>query len=41
MIEQVQLTELAARLPLQLSGGQQQRVALARADHHAAARAAA
>ncbi len=31
MIEQVQLTELAARLPLQLSGGQQQRVALARA----------
>ena len=31
MIEQVQLTELAARLPPQLSGGQQQRVALARA----------
>ena len=31
MIEQVQLTALAARLPGQLSGGQQQRVALARA----------
>jgi putative spermidine/putrescine transport system ATP-binding protein len=31
MIEQVQLTELASRLPGQLSGGQQQRVALARA----------
>jgi putative spermidine/putrescine transport system ATP-binding protein len=31
MIEQVQLTELATRQPLQLSGGQQQRVALARA----------
>ncbi len=31
MIEQVQLTALAARLPAQLSGGQQQRVALARA----------
>src|ERR1700735_4099578 len=31
MIEQVQLTELAGRLPGQLSGGQQQRVALARA----------
>jgi len=31
VIEQVQLTELAARLPGQLSGGQQQRVALARA----------
>ncbi len=31
VIEQVQLTELAQRLPAQLSGGQQQRVALARA----------
>jgi putative spermidine/putrescine transport system ATP-binding protein len=31
MIEQVQLTALATRLPGQLSGGQQQRVALARA----------
>jgi putative spermidine/putrescine transport system ATP-binding protein len=31
IIEQVQLTELADRLPAQLSGGQQQRVALARA----------
>jgi putative spermidine/putrescine transport system ATP-binding protein len=31
VIEQVQLTELAERLPAQLSGGQQQRVALARA----------
>jgi putative spermidine/putrescine transport system ATP-binding protein len=31
VIEQVQLTELANRLPAQLSGGQQQRVALARA----------
>ncbi len=31
VIEQVQLTELAQRLPSQLSGGQQQRVALARA----------
>jgi putative spermidine/putrescine transport system ATP-binding protein len=31
VIEQVQLTKLAARLPGQLSGGQQQRVALARA----------
>jgi putative spermidine/putrescine transport system ATP-binding protein len=31
MIEQVQLTALASRLPGQLSGGQQQRVALARA----------
>ncbi len=31
VIEQVQLTALAARLPGQLSGGQQQRVALARA----------
>ena len=31
MIEQVQLTALADRLPAQLSGGQQQRVALARA----------
>jgi putative spermidine/putrescine transport system ATP-binding protein len=31
VIEQVQLTALANRLPLQLSGGQQQRVALARA----------
>jgi putative spermidine/putrescine transport system ATP-binding protein len=31
MIEQVQLTELATRQPLQLSGGQQQWVALARA----------
>ncbi|MBL26658.1 MAG: Fe3+/spermidine/putrescine ABC transporter ATP-binding protein [Rhodospirillaceae bacterium] len=31
MIEKVQLTELAHRLPGQLSGGQQQRVALARA----------
>ncbi len=31
VIEQVQLTELADRLPGQLSGGQQQRVALARA----------
>jgi putative spermidine/putrescine transport system ATP-binding protein len=31
MIEQVQLTSLATRLPGQLSGGQQQRVALARA----------
>ncbi|MBN9509618.1 MAG: ABC transporter ATP-binding protein [Alphaproteobacteria bacterium] len=31
VIEQVQLTEFAARLPGQLSGGQQQRVALARA----------
>jgi putative spermidine/putrescine transport system ATP-binding protein len=31
IIEQVQLTALAARLPGQLSGGQQQRVALARA----------
>ena len=31
MIEKVQLTELADRLPDQLSGGQQQRVALARA----------
>ena len=31
VIEQVQLTELADRLPAQLSGGQQQRVALARA----------
>jgi putative spermidine/putrescine transport system ATP-binding protein len=31
VIEQVQLTQLAARLPAQLSGGQQQRVALARA----------
>jgi putative spermidine/putrescine transport system ATP-binding protein len=31
VIEQVQLSALANRLPLQLSGGQQQRVALARA----------
>ena len=31
VIEQVQLSELAQRLPAQLSGGQQQRVALARA----------
>jgi putative spermidine/putrescine transport system ATP-binding protein len=31
VIEQVQLTALASRLPAQLSGGQQQRVALARA----------
>ena len=31
VIEQVQLTDLARRLPAQLSGGQQQRVALARA----------
>ncbi len=31
MMEKVQLTELADRLPAQLSGGQQQRVALARA----------
>jgi putative spermidine/putrescine transport system ATP-binding protein len=31
MIEKVQLSELANRLPAQLSGGQQQRVALARA----------
>ena len=31
VIEQVQLTALARRLPAQLSGGQQQRVALARA----------
>jgi len=31
VIEQVQMTELADRLPAQLSGGQQQRVALARA----------
>jgi putative spermidine/putrescine transport system ATP-binding protein len=31
VIEQVQLTSLANRLPAQLSGGQQQRVALARA----------
>jgi putative spermidine/putrescine transport system ATP-binding protein len=31
MLEKVQLTELANRLPGQLSGGQQQRVALARA----------
>jgi len=31
VIEQVQLTHLAQRLPAQLSGGQQQRVALARA----------
>ncbi len=31
VIEQVQLTALAGRLPSQLSGGQQQRVALARA----------
>jgi putative spermidine/putrescine transport system ATP-binding protein len=31
MMEKVQLTELADRLPTQLSGGQQQRVALARA----------
>jgi len=31
MIEKVQLTEMAGRLPGQLSGGQQQRVALARA----------
>ena len=34
VIEQVQLGDLADRLPAQLSGGQQQRVALARRDHH-------
>ena len=40
MLELVDLSALADRLPDQLSGGQQQRVALARADHTSAGFAA-